>query len=139
MVFGGIADERIQLNDNTLWDGYSFDSNNPEARQALPEIQRLLFEDKNNEAVELATRAMLGRPHRIKPYQSLGEVWFDTKITATDGYVRSLDLSTGVVAVEYTSDGVRYRREVFASAPDDVVVVRFTADRSGSIDFLLTF
>lgn len=138
MVFGGVSDERIQINDNTLWDGYSLDPNNPEGREALPEVRRLLFEGRNNEAVELATRTMLGRPSRIKPYQSLGEVWFDTPVAQTDDYVRSLDLSTGVATTKYTSEGVTYMREVFASAPDDVVVVRMTADRRGSISFNMT-
>ena len=62
MIFGGVADERIQLNENTLWDGYPLDPNNPEGRKALPEIQRLLFEDKNNEAVKLAESTMMGNP-----------------------------------------------------------------------------
>lgn len=60
MVFGEVADERIQLNENTLWDGYPLDPNNPEGCKALPEIQRLLFEDKNNEAVKLAEATMHG-------------------------------------------------------------------------------
>ncbi|MDR0394728.1 MAG: glycoside hydrolase family 95 protein, partial [Tannerella sp.] len=78
MVFGGVADERIQLNENTLWDGYPLDPNNPEGRRALPEVQRLLFEDKNNEAVKLAEATMMGNPKGVKSYQSLGELWFDT-------------------------------------------------------------
>ncbi len=138
MIFGGVADERIQLNDNTLWDGRSLDPNDPAGREALPEVQRLLFEGRNNEAVELATATMMGRPRGVKPYQSLGEVWFDTPVTSTDSYTRSLDLETGVAAVEYTSDDVRYRREMFASAPDDVIAVRMTADRRGGIDFRMT-
>ena len=56
MVFGGVADERIQLNESSLWDGYSLDPNNPEGVGALPEVQRLIFENKNNEAVQLAEK-----------------------------------------------------------------------------------
>src|SRR3546814_14712621 len=78
MVFGGVADERIQLNESSLWDGYALDPNNPESLETLPEVRRLLFEDKNNEAVKLAEQTMMGQPKRIKPYQSLGELWFDT-------------------------------------------------------------
>jgi alpha-L-fucosidase 2 len=138
MVFGGVTDERLQINDNTLWDGYSLDPNNPEGARALPEVQRLLFEGKNNEAVELATRTMMGRPQGVKPYQSLGEVWFDTPVARTDDYVRSLDLSTGVATVKYRAEGVTYTREVFASAPDDVIVVRLAADRENSVDFSMS-
>ena len=137
MVFGGVSDERIQLNENTLWDGYPLDPNNPEGRSALPEIQRLLFEDKNNEAVKLAEKTMMGNPKGVKSYQSLGELWFDTpELTAYD-YVRSLDLSTAVSTVKYTSNGVRYTREYFTSAPDNVIVVRITADKQNKINLSL--
>ncbi len=137
MVFGGVADERIQLNENTLWDGYPLDPNNPEGRKALPEVQRLLFEDRNNEAVKLAEATMMGNPKGVKSYQSLGELWFDTpELTAYD-YVRSLDLSTAVSTVKYTSNGVGYTREYFASAPDNVIVVRITADKQNKINLSL--
>jgi len=138
MVFGGVRDERIQMNDNTLWDGYSLDPNDPRGAAALPEVQRLLFEGKNNEAVKLASQTMMGRPSGVKPYQSLGEVWIETPVTSTDSYVRSLDLATGVARVAYTAGGVKYTREVFASAVDDVVVVRMTADRKRSVSFSVT-
>lgn len=89
MIFGGVADERIQLNEATLWDGYPFDRNNPTALDNLPEVQRLLFAGENKKAVELASKHMMGIPERIKPYQSLGEIWLDTphggKLNITDG------------------------------------------------------
>lgn len=134
MVFGGVADERIQLNENTLWDGYPLDPNNPEGRKALPEVQRLLFEDSNNEAVALAEATMMGNPKGVKSYQSLGELWFDTpELTAYD-YVRKLDLSTAVSTVKYRSNGTNYTREYFISAPDNVIVVRITADKKNHIN-----
>ena len=138
MVFGGIADERIQLNESTLWDGYSLDPNNSESLKALPEVQRLLFEGKNNEAVELAGKTMMGRPSGVKPYQSLGELWFDTPVLNASGYVRSLDLSTAVASVSYTADGVTFNREAFASPVDGLLIVHFTASKKGAINFALT-
>jgi alpha-L-fucosidase 2 len=138
MVFGGVEDERIQLNDNTLWDGLPMDPNNPEGLKALPEVQRLLFDNKNNEAVRLAEPAMLGVPKGVRSYQSLGELWFDTPEKTASGYVRTLDLSTGVAMVKYNSDGVTFTREYFASTPDDVIVVRFTADKKQKINLALT-
>lgn len=137
MVFGGVADERIQLNENTLWDGYPLDPNNSEGSKALPKVQQLLFEGKNNEAVKLAESTMMGNPKGVKSYQSLGELWFDTpEMTAYD-YVRTLNLSTAVSTVKYTSDGVTFNREYFASAPDNVVVVRITADKQNKINLSL--
>jgi len=138
MIFGGVADERIQLNEHTLWDGRPVNPNNPEALGALPEVQRLLFEDKNKEAVKLASETMLGRPTRIKSYQSLGELWFDTpQLNATD-YVRTLDLSTAIATTEYKSEGVTYKREYFASSVDNVVVMRITADQKNKINLSLS-
>ena len=122
MVFGGVADERIQLNENTLWDGHPMDANNPSSLAALPEVQRLLFEDKNNEAVKLASETMLGLPKHVKSYQSLGELWMDTPHKEAHNYVRSLDLSTAVATTNYTSEGVNYTREYFASGDRKSVV-----------------
>lgn len=137
MVFGGVADERIQLNDNTLWDGFQLDPNNPEGRKALPKIQRLLFEGKNNEAVKLAESTMMGNPKNIKSYQSLGELWFDTPELSAENYIRSLDLSTAISTVKYTSDGVNYMREYFVSSPDSVIVIRMKSDRKNKINLSL--
>jgi alpha-L-fucosidase 2 len=70
MIFGGVADERLQLNENTVWDGAPLNPNNPEGLKAFSEIRRLLFENKNNEAVKLAEQTMMGKPKRIKSYQN---------------------------------------------------------------------
>lgn len=137
MVFGGVADERIQLNEASLWDGYSLDPNNPESLNALPEVRRLLFENKNNEAVALAEKTMLGRPKGVKPYQSLGEIWFNTPTLNATNYFRDLDLSTAVTTTGYTSDGVEYKRECFASAVDGIIVVNLTASKKDKINFSL--
>ena len=138
MVFGGVADERVQLNENTLWDGYPMDANNPSSLAALPEVQRLLFEDKNKEAVKLASETMLGLPKHVKSYQSLGELWMDTPHKEAQNYVRSLDLSTAVATTNYTSDGVNYTREYFASGADNVIIIRLTADKKNKINCDLT-
>ena len=60
MVFGGVADERLQLNEDSLWDGYPSDATNPNALEALPEVRRLIFEDKNIEAKRLGAKKMQG-------------------------------------------------------------------------------
>ncbi|MDH7460123.1 glycoside hydrolase family 95 protein [Chitinophagaceae bacterium 26-R-25] len=137
MIFGGVADERIQLNESTLWDGFAQDASNPNALKALPEVRRLLFENKNNEAVELAGKTMMGIPSRIKPYQSLGELWFDMPLTNAENYVRSLDLSTAVATVQYRLKDVTHTRESFADEANNVIVIRFTATDKGSIGFNL--
>jgi len=134
MVFGRISDERIQLNEDALWDGYARDTTNPEALAALPEVRRLLFEGKNDEATKLAGEAMMSKPSRIKSYQSLGDLRLDFPLSGVvTGYRRSLDLDTGVAGMTYTVDGIRYTREVFASAPDGVLVVHIRADKPAGV------
>jgi len=78
MVFGGVNNERIQFNEETVWDGVPNDSNNPKALEALPEVQRLLFEGKNAEATRLAGKTMLGVPSRIKSMKFLTTVGIST-------------------------------------------------------------
>ncbi len=134
MVFGGIERERIQLNDDTLWDGYPRDRINPKGIEALPKIRQLLFEGKNKEAEQLAGETMMGIPERIQSYQSLGDLNLEMKPAQTiTGYQRSLDLDRAVVTTSYTADGVQYKREVFSSTPHQVIVMRITADKPGSI------
>lgn len=138
MIFGGVADERIQLNESSLWDGYPIDPDNRESLKALPDIRTLLFENKNNEAVSLAEKTMMGIPSGIKSYESLGELWLTTPEISASDYQRSLDLSTGIIKTNYVSEGVKYIRESFASAVDNVIVVQFTASSKNKINFSLT-
>ena len=134
MVFGGVERERLQLNEDTLWDGYKRDRSNPASLEALPEVRRLLFEGKNQEATALAGRTMMGVPSRVKSYQSLGDLVLETAgPAAVEDYRRDLDLATGIATVRYGSGGATFTREVFASAPDNVIVVRLSADRPGRV------
>ena len=125
MVFGRVGSERIQLNEDTLWDGYPVDRNNPEALEALPVVRRLIFEGKNEEATELAGEKMMGIPSRIKSYQTLGDLIIDMEHggESTD-YIRELSLDTGIASTKYAVGETVYTREVFSSAPDGVIAVR---------------
>jgi alpha-L-fucosidase 2 len=134
MVFGRVADDRIPLNEISLWDGYPRDTTNPEALRALPEVRRLLFAGKNDDAAALAGDKLMGRPTRIRPYQPLADLWLEVPPPSRlQGYSRQLDLQQGIARVSYRGDGT-VTREVFASTPDDVIVVHLAADRPGQID-----
>lgn len=139
MVFGGKAEEHLQLNEETLWSGGPYNPVVPGAHRALPEIQRLLFAGKTDHAHDLFGRTMMGVPYEQMKYQPLGDLWlhFPGHENATD-YVRELDLDAAVVRVYYTVDGVRFTREVFSSAVDQVLVVRISADRPGAVSFTAT-
>lgn len=139
MVFGRVKAERIQLNEDTLWGGYFRDATNPQALAALPEVRRLVFEGKHFEAKALMLKKMIGIPSGVPSYQSLGDLHLEFAHTGTfTDYRRSLDLDTAITEITYTINGVRFRREVFASVPDNVVVVHITASRPGSINCTAT-
>ncbi|MGC8761264.1 MAG: glycoside hydrolase family 95 protein [Bryobacteraceae bacterium] len=130
MVFGGIELERLQLNEETIWAGGPRDPNNPAALKALPEVRRLLFEGRELEATKLAEKTMLGIPPHVESYQPLGDLWIELEgITEAENYRRWLDLESAVAVTEFRSGGALFRREVFASAPDDVLVVRVAGER----------
>ncbi len=135
MVFGGVAKERIQLNEESLWDGHPMERNNPETLRNLPEVRRLLFAGENKKAEELADRHLMGNPKRIKSYQTLGDLFLDFGDTgeAAD-YRRELDLDTGIARTTYRIGDVTFTREVFASAPDQALVVRIACDKPGRVN-----
>ncbi|MCF7732237.1 MAG: glycoside hydrolase N-terminal domain-containing protein [Akkermansiaceae bacterium] len=134
MVFGGTASERINLNEQTIWTGGPYDPTRGGGPEALPEIRRLVFAGKHREAEALFNNTMLGTPVEQMKYQPLGDLLLDFpgQGTVTD-YRRDLDLGQAVAGVTYQVGGVRFQRQTFASAPDQVVVVRLTADRPGAI------
>ena len=139
MLFGGIEAERLQLNEDTLWSGPPpSEGNNPEAKQVLPEVRRLVLdEEKYAEANEL-TKKMQGS--YSEAYEPVGDLnlRFATAPGASD-YRRELNIDTAVARISYRAGGVRFLREVFASAVDQVIAIRLTADRPGSISFELAF
>ncbi|WP_089682858.1 glycosyl hydrolase family 95 catalytic domain-containing protein [Catalinimonas alkaloidigena] len=140
MLFGGAGQERLQLNEETVWAGEPGNNLIPALKGALPDIRRLLFEGKYQEAQDLGNRVLPRHPTEDNnygmPYQTVGNVFleFPGHENPTD-YYRDLDIGTAVASVSYRVGDVQYRREVFASFPDDVIVVRLEADRPGSLTF----
>ncbi|HMJ83975.1 MAG TPA: glycoside hydrolase family 95 protein [Vicinamibacterales bacterium] len=136
MVFGGIVHERLQLNEDTLWAGRPYDPVNPDAKDALPEVRRLLVERRYREAARLVEAKVMSKPLAQMPYQTVGDLALTfPEIDSVENYRRELDLATATAHVSYTSGGVTFSRELFASAPDQVIVVRLTASRPGCISF----
>ncbi|MFD8864483.1 glycoside hydrolase N-terminal domain-containing protein [Streptomyces sp. NPDC059590] len=140
MVFGGVAVERLQLNEDSVWGGGPHDYDPPGALEALPEIRRLVFADEWGAAQRLADSSFMGVPSEQAPYQPVGDLRLEFPGAGeyTD-YRRELDLTTAIASVTYVSDGVRHTREVFAGLPDQVIVVRLSADRRGSVSFEAEF
>lgn len=139
MVYGGTGVERLQLNEETLWGGGPHRNDNPAALQALPEVRRLIFENKNMEAQQLIDQTFYSGRNGM-PYQTIGSLMIEQEghENAT-GYYRDLDLERAVATVRYEVDGVTYQREVFASLADKVIRVHLTADRPGMLTLNLGY
>jgi alpha-L-fucosidase 2 len=132
MIFGGVASERIALNEDTLWSGAPRDWNHPAAKQHLGVVRNLVIGKQNYEAADQECRKMQGPFGQA--YEPLGDLLidFDHGDEATD-YLRSLDLDSALSTISYTAQGNRIMREVFASAPNQVVVVRITGSKPGGL------
>src|ERR1700734_3803036 len=128
MVFGNGAKERLQLNEETVWMGERRDRNNPQANRT-PEVRALLMAGKVHEAEALAAQVMMGVPDRLPCYQTLGDLWldFDDVPDPVKDYRLALDLDEAVVRTRFNAAGTRWTREVFSSAPRNVIVARIEA------------
>jgi len=140
MLFGGVAAERIQFNHDTLFTGKPHDYARKGAVKFLPEIRRLLFENKQKEAEALANREFMSLntrgTNRQEAYQPFGDLKLEFPgITAVTDYRRELDLERALALVQYRSGGASYRRETFASFPDNAIVVQLSCDQPSRISF----
>ena len=139
MVFGGVAHERIQFNEQTVWTGEPHDYAHTGAYRYLDTVRQLLWQGKQKEAEDLAMREFMSVPVRQRAYQSFGDLLLDFPGVQESGisdYRRNLNLDTAVSSVEFKSQGVTLRRQVFASYPAKVIVVRLSVGKPGSLSFV---
>jgi alpha-L-fucosidase 2 len=144
MMFGGVDEERIVLNESSVWSGSRQDADREDAYKALPEIRRLLLEGKNPEAEALVNASFTCKGPgsaggQYGCYQVLGNLhlsFLSEDITAAvTRYRRDLDLDDAVSRLRFSRGGVDYQREMFVSKPAEVMVLRLTADKAGQISF----
>jgi len=136
MVFGSVAHERIQFNEHTVWTGQPHDYAHPGAHKYLGQLRELLYQGKQIEAQNLATKEFMSIPLRQKIYQAFGDIVLDfPNVQEVSEYRRSLNLDTAISSVRYVQGGVTYDRDVFASWPARVVVIRLSASKPGSVSF----
>jgi alpha-L-fucosidase 2 len=139
MMFGGIDSEAICLNECNLWAGGPYSPENSSAPEALPQVRQLLWDGQYREAESLISQRMMGKPSTQASYQPIGDLLLTfPKVAAAENYRRELNLRTATTSVQFTSDGVTYTREMFASYPDNVIVLRMTANKPGQINFKLS-
>lgn len=143
MVFGGIKQERIQLNEETIWAGEPGNNIIPNVYDDIQQIRKLLFEKKYQQAQDLSNKAF---PRQASvnnnygmPYQTAGNLQLAfPEIGEVTNYKRDLDISTSISTVSFQTGGVSYKREYIASIPDKVIIVRLTASRPGKISLELS-
>lgn len=134
MVFGAVENERIQLNEDSMWYGGPRDRNNPDALVNLPTIRELLFSGRIREAEKLTQMAFTGLPETQRHYTPLGDLLISfVRQGDKEDYLRELNLEEGIVRVSYREGGVLFTREVFASYPNQAIVVRITGDKPGKV------
>ncbi|WP_100405514.1 glycoside hydrolase family 95 protein [Bacillus solitudinis] len=137
MIFGGVEQERIQLNEDTLWSGFPKDWNNPKSKKMLPEIRSLISKGEYEQAEKISKSSMMG-PY-TQSYQPFGDLhlhFYHGNLTRK--YYRELSLEDAIVKVNYQIGEVEYTREVFSSFPDQVIVVRVSASKKGMLNFKAT-
>ena len=147
MMFGGVNEERIILNESSVWSGSPQDADRPDAYKVLPEIQKLLLAGKNVEAEALVNANFTCKgpgsnggtgDDQYGCYQVLGNLHLSfpgAPHAATENYRRELNLNEAVAHMEFTRDGVTFTRDMFVSAPEQVMVLRLGADHPGAISF----
>jgi alpha-L-fucosidase 2 len=139
MVFGRVAQERIQLNEDTLWAGAPYTPDNPDALAALPQVRQLIAEGRYQEASDLASARMMAKPLWQMSYGSLGDILLNFEAAQQPlEYDRRLDLDTAICRTSYRTPAGTFLRECFASAPDQVIVLRLEAQH-GRLGFDLAY
>jgi alpha-L-fucosidase 2 len=135
MVFGGTEDERLQINESTLWGGGPHDYGNPEAYSHLDEVRELIFAGKIEDAEKLSDKLM-GRPKLLMPYQPFCDLRLHfSGHGQTTQYHRELSLDDAISETTYKIGTASFRREAFVSYPDQVLVVRITSSLPAQLTF----
>ncbi|MCR4714538.1 MAG: glycoside hydrolase N-terminal domain-containing protein [Treponemataceae bacterium] len=161
MMYGLPGFEKLQINEDSVWSGFFRDRNNPEAKEALSEVRKLLTDGEIRRAQKKVQESFSALPCNERSFQTAGYFNISCNTDSNAGYCgdypvtevpvggekgssvkqykRTLDVSTAVATVEFDSDGIHYFREYYISAPDDVMVIKLTADKKGSVNFAANF
>ena len=139
MVFGGITDETIQLNESTFWSGSPHDNNSKTSLEHLDEVRQLIYAGREEEAEALINKEFIPGPHGQR-FLTLGSLrmHFENMPEEVEDYCRDLDLTRAVAGVGFTANGVRYTRNAFASLRDRAIVIQLDASKKGALSFSLT-
>ena len=138
MIYGGTETEEIQLNEETFWSGQPYENNSKESLEKLPEVRRLIFEGKEQDASRLIDRYFMKGPHGMR-FLPMGSVKLSLGHRDVSQYERALNLSDATATTTYMHNGVRFERTVFASLADDLIVCQLRAGKKGALSFGVDF
>ncbi len=151
MIYGTVSEERLSLNQETIWDNPVDDYHNPKAQGSLPKLRQLLFEGKLAEAEELARECFISKPNHFGSYQPCADLLImESDATQSgapvlpkyyhyDDYRRQLDMANGIVSVTFKKNGLNCIREYFASHVDNVMVIRYSSPDGEPLDYELIY
>jgi alpha-L-fucosidase 2 len=139
MVYGGIAMEKLALNEITMWSGQpdTDQQTRIDGKQRLAAIRKLFFEGKYDEGSQMAARDLIVGSRSFGTHVPIGDLIFrfGHNEAAATGYKRELDLRDAITRVSYQVEGITYRREYFCSNPDNALVIKLSSDKKGRLDF----
>lgn len=138
MIFGGVQKEHVQINEETVLDKGTKNMNNKDAHKYLPVIRKVLLNRKVKKTETLTSMVTRATPYDERYYETLGDIFIDFKDQngSAEDYKRELNLNNSMVKIRYRINGVEYLREMFPSAVNKVMVIHFTANKTGSISFI---
>ena len=140
MLFGDVENDKIQLNEETVWAGEPGNNVPKDYYQDIQKIRTLLFNGKYEEAQKMALEVFPKNTPKDNnygvPYQTVGNLnlHFPNHENPSD-YRRELNIENAISTVSYTINGVHYKREYFVSFPDQVMVIHLSADKPKSLSF----
>lgn len=140
MVYGDVAKETIQLNESSVWSGSPNRNDNPGALKALPQIRALIFGGKYKDAEDLANKTIISKESQGQMFEPVGDLHLSFSNTGGfTNYYRELDIEKAVEKTTYTVGGIRYKRQVLASFPDNIIAINLTASKPASLSFKVFF
>ncbi len=140
MVFGDPYKEKLQLNESTFWSGGPSRNDNPDGAKVLDSIRYYLFNGNYKRAQVLADKGLTAKTLHGSAFQNIGDLTLDFhNLGNVKSYYRELDIEKALTTTTFISNGTYFKREVFASIPDNVVVVKLSADKKNALNFTATF
>jgi len=140
MVFGGPSQEKLQLNEATFWSGGPSRNDNPDGPKVLDSIRYYLFNGNYKRAQILADKGLTAKSLHGSAYQNIGDFTLDfSNVNDVKNYYRELDIEKAITTTTFTSSGINFKREVFASIPDNVIVIKLSSDKKNALNFTANF